>query len=337
MGVVTAIAAGASLIGGVAGAVGANKREKRANSAAAAKAREIDQLERTRQDVINPYDNMTNLSGMAEDLSGMSKDRSSLYSDISGMAENLSGMVDNQYANLGVSTQAAQFQAEEADLSLANSLDAMQASGASAGGATALANAALRSKRGIAASLEQQEAANMKLRAQGAESTQNIRMSEAQRIQQVQMSEARNMQSVKFGEARRMDDLRMSEAGRLQQFGIAEAQRMQNADVAGRTFEWNAQENRDAAKLGRLSGQMQNQQQMAANAGAQKTQAIMGGIQGVASAATSWATNSAATAASDKKAANAKAHQRKNNGTVTANASGIQPIETPKYMPTGPV
>lgn len=74
----------------------------------------------------------------------------------------------NEFANLGVATQAAEFQAEETDIALANTLDAMQASGAGAGGATALAQAALRSKRGISANIQQQEAANQKAAAQGA-------------------------------------------------------------------------------------------------------------------------------------------------------------------------
>ena len=43
----------------------------------------------------------------------------------------------------------------------------MRATGASAGGATALANAALKSKQGISASIEQQEVNNQKLKAQG--------------------------------------------------------------------------------------------------------------------------------------------------------------------------
>ena len=75
----------------------------------------------------------------------------------------------NEMANLGVATQAAEFQAEQTDIALANSLDAMRASGAGAGGATALAQAALQSKRSISASLQQQEAANQKAAAQGAQ------------------------------------------------------------------------------------------------------------------------------------------------------------------------
>ena len=72
-------------------------------------------------------------------------------------------------ANLSVATQAAEFQAEESDIALASTLDAMRASGAGAGGATALAQAALQSKRGISASIQQQEASNQKAAAQGAQ------------------------------------------------------------------------------------------------------------------------------------------------------------------------
>ena len=45
-------------------------------------------------------------------------------------------------------------QVEEADIALANTLDTLRATGASAGGATALAQAALQSKKGVAASIE---------------------------------------------------------------------------------------------------------------------------------------------------------------------------------------
>jgi len=81
--------------------------------------------------------------------------------------------ISNQYANLGVATQAAEFQAEQTDIALANTLDAVRQMGA--GGATALAQAALQSKKGISASLEQQELANEKLRARGAMEAQKLK------------------------------------------------------------------------------------------------------------------------------------------------------------------
>ena len=83
--------------------------------------------------------------------------------------------MSNAYANMGVATQASEFQAEEADIALANTLDTLRATGASAGGATALAQAALQSKRGIAANIQQQEMNNAKLEAQGAMTVQQQR------------------------------------------------------------------------------------------------------------------------------------------------------------------
>ena len=97
--------------------------------------------------------------------------------------EDVSGTVKYPYENLGVATQAAEMQAEQADISLANTLDTISATGASAGGATALAQAALQSKKGISANIEQQEARNEQLKAQGEQQKQQIVMAEKQRIQ----------------------------------------------------------------------------------------------------------------------------------------------------------
>ena len=75
--------------------------------------------------------------------------------------------IRNPYANLAVATEAAEFQAQQADQSLANTLDAMQAGGFGAGGATALAREASKSKQGISADIQKQEATNQKFFAQG--------------------------------------------------------------------------------------------------------------------------------------------------------------------------
>ena len=75
-------------------------------------------------------------------------------------------VVPTKYRRLGVATQAAEIQIEQADIALANTLDTIRATGSGAGGATALAQAALQSKKGVAASIEQQEAQNEKLKAQ---------------------------------------------------------------------------------------------------------------------------------------------------------------------------
>ena len=81
-------------------------------------------------------------------------------------------MISNPFDNLSVATQAAEIQAEEADIALANTLETVRATGMGAGGATALAQAAARSKKDIAASIETQEAQNNRLRAQGEQQKQ---------------------------------------------------------------------------------------------------------------------------------------------------------------------
>ena len=83
--------------------------------------------------------------------------------------------ITNPFENLAVATQAAEFQAEQADIALANTLDTLRATGAGAGGATALAQAALQSKKGISANIEQQEVQNEKLKAQGEQFAFQIR------------------------------------------------------------------------------------------------------------------------------------------------------------------
>jgi hypothetical protein len=75
--------------------------------------------------------------------------------------------IKNPYANLAVATQAARIKAEETDKALANTLDTLRETGASAGGATALAQAAAKSKQEVSAGIEKQEMANEVLRAKG--------------------------------------------------------------------------------------------------------------------------------------------------------------------------
>lgn len=89
----------------------------------------------------------------------------------------------NPYENLAVATQAAEFEAEQADLALANTLDTLRATGAGAGGATALAQAALQSKQGVSASIEKQEVQNQALKAQGEQAAFEAReLREMQRL-----------------------------------------------------------------------------------------------------------------------------------------------------------
>ena len=81
--------------------------------------------------------------------------------------------VFNPYANLGVAMKATELQIAETDKALANTLDAIQSQGPGAGNATALAQMAASGKAQVAASIENQEANNMKLRIEGEQAKQN--------------------------------------------------------------------------------------------------------------------------------------------------------------------
>ena len=156
------IGGAASLIGGIFGSSRAKREARRREAQAAALESKLNELEANRQEIIDPYANITDLSSM----------------------------LSNPFANLSVATKATEMQMEQTDIALANTLDTIRATGGSAGGATALAQAALQSKKGIAASIEQQEANNEKQRAQGEANLQQQRMAEAQRQQQADVSGA---------------------------------------------------------------------------------------------------------------------------------------------------
>lgn len=156
----------------------------------------LDKLLQNRQEIINPYENVTDLSGM----------------------------VSNPFANLQVATTAAEMQAEQADISLANTLDLLRATGSGAGGATALAQASLRSKQGIAATIEQQELQNARLRAQGEQFAQQQRIKEKQRVEEADILGKSFMFQTQEG--REVADI-SREAGMVQQYG------QQRADALG--------------------------------------------------------------------------------------------------------
>ena len=202
----------------VSGAIGAAKAKKAADAAEDAKKDALGKLNATladRQDIINPYAGITDLSGLASDLSSQ---------------------ITNPFNNLQVSTAAAEMQAEEADIALANTLDTLEMTGASAGGATALAMAALKSKKGVAASIEEQEAKNAQLRAQG----------EQQMIAQ-----------------------KVQATTRYQDVAIEQGTRAEDAAAQGEIFQFQAEEARTNADLARYQSmyqgfaQQQNEAQIA--------------------------------------------------------------------------
>ena len=221
------VGAGVSLIGGAVSANQADKAGKRAGRAAKRAQAEINRIKNSRVTLTNPYAGNQNLSSLAQDLSAM---------------------ITNPFASLSVATQAAEIQMEQSDMALANSLDNLAASGASAGGATALAQAALASKKGVASSIEQQEVNNEKLRAQGESKMEQMQMQEAQRLQGVQ---------------------------------IAEGQRMQSQQAAGNQFVQQMRENRSTQDLNAAAGQKQQAMANQASAAQAQAQAWGGAISGV--------------------------------------------------------
>jgi hypothetical protein len=154
------VLAGAGILGNVISGLGAGKQQRQAQAKARDYERQLAAAEANRQDIINPY------------------------ADV----KDLSSMISNPFANLQVATKASEMQAQQADISLASTLDTLRAGGVGAGGATALAQAALESKQGIASSIEQQEAQNAQLRAQGEQTMQQIKMQEASRLQEAQVA-----------------------------------------------------------------------------------------------------------------------------------------------------
>jgi ribosomal protein S8E len=232
---VAAGTAAVAVVGGLISSKKAKDAEAKAQRERQRIAKQMAAFEANRQAVINPYEDVTSNVDM-----------------INEMRDDLS----NPFASLGVATQAAEIQMEQTDIALANTLDTLQASGASAGGATALAQAAKQSKKEVSANIEQQEAQNEKLRAQGEQALQ-----------------AKEMQ--------------------LTQMEMSEEARVQNAQAQGKAFEFQAQEQRDMATLDRMSGQESQTRQDIANANAASAAATAGVISSVTSLAAAGLGNDA--------------------------------------------
>ncbi len=223
------ISGGIQVIGSIFGSGRRRRAERRAQQEQADLQRKLSTLEASRQQITNPYSGVKDLSGLAQDLSSS---------------------LSNPYANLSVATQAAEMQIEQADISLANTLDTIRSTGAGAGGATALAQAALQSKKGVSASIEQQEANNERLRAQGEQQLDRMRMQEKARVQ----------------------GLQINEGGRVQRLG-----------AEGQKFMFNKQENREMQQLDRVSAQLSGAQGRSMQASADRRANQAGLIGGLAS------------------------------------------------------
>ena len=247
MAAITSIALGAAIAGTAAKgaqAISANQKAQSAKGDAHRAKNNLAELEDSRQEIINPYEGIESVAGMATDVSGTLK---------------------NRMANIGVATQAAEMQIEQADIALANTLDTLAATGASAGGATALAQAAMQSKKGVSASIEKQEVANQ------------------QNAAQAEM---------------RLDQARMSEQLRLQGISMSEAKRIQQAEAAGKDYTFKATETRELAGLDRAQAQVENAQATVAGYQQARDAGVAGTIGSLGNLATSvgGAMNAASTA-----------------------------------------
>ena len=154
------------IVGGIFGAVNADKELGKIRKEKAQAKYDLEDARASRQEIINPYAGITDLSGLAQDLSSQ---------------------ITNPFNTITVSTAAAEMQSEETDIALANTLDTLEQTGASAGGATALAMAALKSKQGVAATIDKQEAENSKLRASGEAAMNREKVAAKQQAQQAQI------------------------------------------------------------------------------------------------------------------------------------------------------
>ena len=193
-----------------------------------------------------------NLSTGLQDLSQRITDLRPGAQDFSGLASDTSVLTSNAFANLQVATQAADLQAQQSDQALANTLSTIRATGAGAGGATAIAQAALQSKLNISATIEQQEARNVQSRAQGQQQVEQIRMSESKRLQDIAFSEKIRLEGLRQSEGLRIDDTRLGEGRRLQDIGLDEGRRLQGTglDEGRRLQELGVSEGRRLQELG---------------------------------------------------------------------------------------
>lgn len=218
----------------VGGAIQAGKAHKEMRKARGRKQEAKFQMESARAnraEITNPYAGVTDLSGLASDLSSQ---------------------ITNPYNQITVSTAAAEMQAEEADIALANTLDTLEQTGASAGGATALAMAALKSKKEVSASIGKQEAENSRMRAQGEAAMQQQKVQATQKYQ---------------------DTL------------IQQGTRVQDAEIAGEIYQFQAAENRTNADINMYSQMYQgfaNQQSQSSLASAAGASNMISGIGSIA-------------------------------------------------------
>lgn len=204
IGAAAIIGGAASIAGGIFGSARAKKQQRAANKRLRQLNSKLSSLERNRQDIINPYEDVTSTADM----------------------------LSNPFTQLSVSTAATDMQIEQTDQALANTLDTIRQTGGGAGSATALAQAALQSKKGVAAGIEKQEVNNDKARIQGEANLQKDLIAEEQRMQSIVAQGKQFVYSeTEQREQQQLD--RVSNQIAAQQQNLATAQANQTAAVTG--------------------------------------------------------------------------------------------------------
>ena len=125
------------------------------------------------------------VSNVAGSLIGRGARRAEAKSAAADFAAQRQALMDTEFTNvyaglenvaedLTINQQASQFQAQQTDAALAQAMQAAVASGGAAGGAQAIAAAALKSKQGISADIARQEQANEMMRVKQAANLQTL-------------------------------------------------------------------------------------------------------------------------------------------------------------------
>jgi hypothetical protein len=149
------ISGAAQLIGGLFSGGKAKRAAKKAERQRRSMEQKLSRLEASRQDIIDPYAGVTDLSSM----------------------------ITNPFAGMPIATQGAEMAMEAAGQSRAEQLDYLRSIGAGASGAMQVALQEQRQIQQASAGIEQQERQNLMLQAQGEQAAQTARMQEKQRVQ----------------------------------------------------------------------------------------------------------------------------------------------------------
>lgn len=121
--------------------------------------------------------------------------------------------LENVAEDLTINQQATQFEAQQRDAALAQSMQAAVVSGGAAGGAQAIAQAALQSRMGISADIASQEQAN-----------ERARVNQAAQLQQL---EAQGEEDLQVANYEKTQDLLKMASARKQQSDAARARATQ--------------------------------------------------------------------------------------------------------------